>query len=70
MPFLGLGLHIGDIDPDSILGPPIHDALRTEAGMFLNIEAGGILQLNLPPFLTTEADEIIESEASERILTQ
>ena len=43
MPFLGLGLHIGDSDPDTIVGPPRDKALRTESGAYLIIEAGNYL---------------------------
>lgn len=43
MPFLGLGLHIGDYDPDTIIGPPINKVLRTESGAYLIIEAGNYL---------------------------
>ena len=43
MPFLGLGLHIGDSDPDRIIGPPRDGALRAESGAYLIIEAGNYL---------------------------
>lgn len=43
MAFLGLGLHIGDTDADSIVGPIIDGVLRTEAGAFLKTEAGQFL---------------------------
>jgi len=69
MPLLGLGLHIGDSDPDTIVGPLIDGVLRTEAGQFLNLESGGFLKFDLPPFLITEADENLHTEAAEQILT-
>lgn len=47
MPFLGLGLYIGDLDPDTILGPPIDGVLRTEAGDFLKLEAGQYLAFDI-----------------------
>jgi len=43
MPFLSLGLHIGDADADGAVGPPIDGALRAESGPFLNCEDGSIL---------------------------
>lgn len=43
MPYFGLGLHIGDYDPDSVVGPVIDGVLRTEAGAFLQVEAGQYL---------------------------
>jgi len=43
MPFLGLGLHIGDSDPDTIVGPVIDGVLRAEVGDFLLVEAGQFL---------------------------
>ena len=46
MPFLGIGLHIGDTDSDSIVGPIIGGILRTEAGAFLITEAGNFLQFD------------------------
>ena len=69
MPQLGVILGI-DATIDSIVGPPIDDALRTEAGLFINLESGGLLQLDLPPFLSTEANETLMSEASEILSTE
>lgn len=43
MPFHGIGLHIGDTDSDSIVGPILDGILRTEAGAFLITEAGQFL---------------------------
>ena len=48
MPFLGLGLHLGDADADSIVGigggPPAPDGvIQTEAEDFLLVEAGQFL---------------------------
>ena len=43
MPILGLGLYIGDSDPDTIVGPVIDGVLRTEIGEFLRTEAGQYL---------------------------
>lgn len=47
MPFLGLGLHVGDLDPDSIIGPVINGVLRTEAGDFLKLESGQYLAFDI-----------------------
>ena len=38
MPFLGIGLHIGDADADAAVGPPIDGVLRAEDGFFLITE--------------------------------
>ena len=47
MPFLGLGLHLGDVDADSIVGigggPVIDGVIQTEAEDFLLVEAGQFL---------------------------
>lgn len=43
MPFLSLGLHIGDADADGAVGPPVDGALRADQGPFLNCEDGSIL---------------------------
>lgn len=46
MPELGLRLGIGDVDADSIVGPPIggpDGVIQTEAGDFLQVEAGQFL---------------------------
>jgi len=43
MPLLGIGLHIGDSDPDSIVGPVINGVLRSELGEYLRTEAGEYL---------------------------
>ena len=43
MPLLGIGLHIGDTDSDSVVGPILDGILRTEAGAFLITEAGQFL---------------------------
>jgi hypothetical protein len=46
MPFLGLGLHLGDADADSIVGwggPVIDGVIQTEAEDFLLVEAGQFL---------------------------
>jgi hypothetical protein len=47
MPFLGLGLHLGDVDADSIVGigggPTIDGVIQTEAEDFLQVEAGQFL---------------------------
>jgi hypothetical protein len=47
MPFLGLGLHVGDLDPDTIVGPVIDGVLRTEVGDFLKLEAGQYLAFDI-----------------------
>lgn len=47
MPFLGLGLHIGDTDADSIVGVGGPDGvIQTEAGAFLQTEDGSYLAFN------------------------
>jgi len=47
MPFLGLGLYLGDADADSIVGigggPTIDGVIQTEAEDFLLVEAGQFL---------------------------
>jgi hypothetical protein len=47
MPFLGLGLYLGDVDADSIVGiiggPTIDGVIQTEAEDFLLVEAGQFL---------------------------
>jgi len=44
MPFLGLGLHLGDADADSIVGWGGPDGvIQTEAEDFLLVEAGQFL---------------------------
>jgi hypothetical protein len=47
MPFLGLGLSIGDVDADSIVGigggPVIDGVIQAESGAFLLVEAGQFL---------------------------
>lgn len=50
MPLLSLGLHIGDIDADSIVGIIDNGApdgvIQTEAGAFLQTEDGSYLAFN------------------------
>lgn len=47
MPFLGLGLHIGDIDADSIVGIGGPDGvIQAESGAFLQTEDGSYLAFN------------------------
>ena len=49
MPELGLRLSIGEVDADSIVGPPIggppapDGVIQSEAGAFLLVEAGQFL---------------------------
>ena len=48
MPLLSLGLHIGDIDADSIVGIIDNDGapdgvIQSEAGAFLQTEGGAFL---------------------------
>ena len=43
MPYLSLGLHIGDADSDGAVGPPINGVLRMESGPYLNCEDGSWL---------------------------
>ena len=48
MPELGLRLSIGEVDADSIIGPPaggpiIDGVIQSEAGDFLLVEAGQFL---------------------------
>ena len=47
MPFLGLGLYLGDVDADSIVGigggPTIDGVIQSEAEDFLQVEAGQFL---------------------------
>ena len=47
MPFLGLGLYLGDVDADSIVGigggPTIDGVIQSEAEEFLQEEAGQFL---------------------------
>ena len=45
MPYLSLGLHIGDDDADAAVGPVIDGELRTENGFFLNTESGDFISL-------------------------
>ena len=46
MPFLGLGLVVGDTDSDSAVGPVpiINNAILTESNSFLQTENGSYLQ--------------------------
>lgn len=48
MPLLSLGLHIGDIDADSIVGINVgpDGVIQTEAGAFLQTEDGSYLAFN------------------------
>jgi hypothetical protein len=48
MPFLGLGLHIGDIDADSIVGIDVgpDGVIQAESGAFLQTEDGSYLAFN------------------------
>jgi len=46
MPELGLRLSIGEVDADSIVGPPIggpDGVIQAESGAFLLVEAGQFL---------------------------
>lgn len=46
MPYFGLGLHIGDIEADSQVGPPPSGpdgVIKTEAEDFIQVEAGQFL---------------------------
>lgn len=48
MPELGLRLTIGEVDADSIIGPPtggpiIDGVIQAESGAFLQVEAGQYL---------------------------
>ncbi len=46
MPELGLRLSIGEVDADSIIGPPTggpDGVIQSEAGAFLLVEAGQFL---------------------------
>ena len=44
MPYFGLGLHIGDTESDSQVGPSRPDGvIQTEAADFLQVEAGQFL---------------------------
>lgn len=72
MPYFGLGLHIGDTEADATVGPPSPNpdlTLLTEAGDFILTEAGAYLLFNLPPLLTTEAGENLNTEDNISIST-
>ena len=43
MPYFGLGLHIGDTEGDTAIGPTINGVIQTEAADFLQVEAGQFL---------------------------
>lgn len=66
-----LDLNVGVPKPHTGSGvPSIDEMIKLEQGGFLTTEAKQFIRLNLPPFLATELDETLITEASEPIQTQ